>query len=139
MAHGVERSLSVQVGNVPKQNSCLFIFWVFWDVDVNECKEKTHKCDTAHGACSNTDGSYKCSCKKCYILNGVSCELLRCSNLLAPIHGRLSSLDTGCGSVVSFSCLDGFARSSGSQKRKCNPNGRWSGKSLLCKGWLYLT
>ncbi|XP_062519460.1 fibrillin-1-like, partial [Corticium candelabrum] len=101
--------------------------------DVNECKEKTHNCDTANGVCSNTGGSYKCSCKKCYTLNGVSCELLHCSNLSAPIHGRLSSLDTGCGSVVSFSCLDGFARSSGSQKRKCNPKGRWSGKSLLCK------
>ena len=117
----------------------VFSFFAFLDLDVNECKEKTHKCDTANGACSNTDGSYKCSCKKCYTLNGVSCELLHCSNLSAPIHGRLSSLDTGCGSVVSFSCLYGFARSSGSQKRKCNPKGRWSGKSLLCKGWLYLT
>ena len=37
------------------------------DVDINECTELTHSCD--HN-CNNTEGSYTCSCRDGYLLDG---------------------------------------------------------------------
>ena len=32
-------------------------------LDVDECKEKHHNCDSSSSNCANTDGSYTCECK----------------------------------------------------------------------------
>ena len=32
-------------------------------LDVDECKEEHHNCDSSSSNCSNTDGSYICECK----------------------------------------------------------------------------
>ena len=39
-------------------------------VDVDECSSGTHKC-ASNGVCTNTDGSYTCSCLTTYTGNGI--------------------------------------------------------------------
>ena len=41
-------------------------------LDVNECATYAHNCD-ANALCSNTEGSYNCTCSPGYIGNGTSC------------------------------------------------------------------
>ena len=42
-------------------------------LDINECKEKSNKCD-ANAVCNNTKGSYVCTCKAGYTGDGQKCE-----------------------------------------------------------------
>ena len=43
-------------------------------VDVNECKnDSDNDCDEFNGNCTNTIGSYICSCKPGYSGNGIIC------------------------------------------------------------------
>ena len=39
-------------------------------VDVDVCSSRTHKC-ASNGVCTNTDGSYTCSCPTTYTGNGI--------------------------------------------------------------------
>ena len=45
----------------------------FFSIDIDECIEGTDTCDQV---CSNTLGSYNCSCLQGYLLldDGISCE-----------------------------------------------------------------
>ena len=45
---------------------------LLWPSDINECAENDHLCE---GTCTNTVGSYRCSCSAGYTLsnNGFSC------------------------------------------------------------------
>ena len=35
---------------------------LWYIVDVNECTEGSHNCDTVNGACTNTEGNFTCAC-----------------------------------------------------------------------------
>lgn len=45
--------------------SCVF-------ADINECEIGAHNCDR-HAICTNTAGSFKCSCSPGWIGNGIKC------------------------------------------------------------------
>lgn len=40
--------------------------------DINECEIGAHNCDR-HAICTNTAGSFKCSCSPGWIGNGIKC------------------------------------------------------------------
>jgi len=42
-------------------------------LDLNECTLGTHNCDTK-AICTNTPGSYNCTCKTGYSGNGTYCQ-----------------------------------------------------------------
>ena len=42
-------------------------------VDINECNGAADNCDD-NADCTNTDGSYRCSCKPGFSGDGISCE-----------------------------------------------------------------
>ena len=41
-------------------------------IDINECDDKTDICSD-NAVCSDTDGSYSCTCKPGYVGDGFSC------------------------------------------------------------------
>jgi len=43
------------------------------NVDIDECATNMAKCDT-HASCSNTAGSFTCTCNEGYSGNGLTCE-----------------------------------------------------------------
>ncbi|XP_062499002.1 sushi, von Willebrand factor type A, EGF and pentraxin domain-containing protein 1-like [Corticium candelabrum] len=98
--------------------------------DIDECNIGSHMCHT-NAMCTNTIGSYSCSCHSCYTGNGVSCNLIYCSRLSAPAQGSVSGSQTSCGSTVTFSCSSGYTLS-GSTSRACQTNGAWSGSTSSC-------
>ena len=40
--------------------------------DINECEDGTNRCDV-NAECTNTDGSYTCSCSSGYTGDGMNC------------------------------------------------------------------
>ena len=53
-------------------NNLLFHFVL----DIDECLTGAYNCDSAHGLCDNTDGSFTCTCEGGYEGDGTSCTLL---------------------------------------------------------------
>ena len=47
------------------------IYTLFLDID--ECTENTHGCDTTNADCTDTDGSYTCACKIGWTGDGFTC------------------------------------------------------------------
>ncbi len=43
-------------------------------VDVDECQRNTHRCDRRNARCTNTVGSYQCTCNTGYQGNGFVCS-----------------------------------------------------------------
>ena len=57
-------------------HSCIIIHFVgFCFTDVNECVLATHNCDV-NANCTNTVGSFNCSCNTGYSGDGVNCSKL---------------------------------------------------------------
>ena len=49
------------------------ILWTFnFSPDINECDDGTASCDV-NAQCTNTDGSYNCSCSSGYSGDGMTC------------------------------------------------------------------
>ena len=42
--------------------------------DIDECAQDPHSCNKDNATCSNTEGSFKCSCKPGFIGDGHSCR-----------------------------------------------------------------
>ena len=47
---------------------------MFLILDINECSSNSHSCDV-NAVCSNTRGSYTCTCKAGYSGDGKSCTV----------------------------------------------------------------
>ena len=56
-----------------------------------------------------------------------------CGPLLVPMNGSSNGHETTFPNSISFSCDLGFVMI-GSQTRKCQSNGRWSGNETSCEG-----
>ena len=54
---------------------------IFLKTDINECEEGTNLCHN-NASCSNTEGSYNCTCIYSYIGDGINCTSKR--TVLAP-------------------------------------------------------
>ena len=46
---------------------------IFFVLDADECTDGTHNCDVNGAVCSNTPGSYNCSCKDGFVGDGINC------------------------------------------------------------------
>lgn len=55
--------------SVPPSHGVLFVFFL---PDINECEIGAHNCDP-HATCTNTAGSFKCSCAPGWVGNGLKC------------------------------------------------------------------
>lgn len=88
--------------------------------------------DKANQIFINFESSYNLT--KSYFLSSIA--VITCPTLPTPPHGT----KLGChwnvmydGTVCHFSCNDGFI-GSGSQERRCQRNGTWTGQDFGCQG-----
>lgn len=58
--------------------------------------------------------------------------LIGCGNPGVPINGRSNYRDNKVGSIVTHSCIAGFALR-GDRQRRCLPTGVWSGSVPICQ------
>ena len=49
------------------------MFSIYTKSDIDECSEDSSPCDE-NADCSNSDGSYSCTCKQGFTGNGTVCE-----------------------------------------------------------------
>ena len=50
-------------------------FGILQFVDIDECTSGTHNCHSSLASCTNTVGSFSCSCDNPYTGNGRACNL----------------------------------------------------------------
>lgn len=84
----VTKLLSLQLKG-PKQASVLnfFLSRCFFFADINECEIGAHNCDR-HAVCTNTAGSFKCSCSPGWIGDGIKCTGALENNRHFPMNCR---------------------------------------------------
>ena len=49
-------------------------YWCSRHIDIDECADMTDTCDDSLAICTNTVGSFMCTCIAGYSGNGVTCE-----------------------------------------------------------------
>ena len=59
--------------------------------------------------------------------------MISCGRVKTPSNGAKNDSSPLLGTVVTFSCNDGF-RLAGSVQRTCTELGKWSGKDVNCVG-----
>uniref|UniRef100_A0A0G4HB05 EGF-like domain-containing protein n=1 Tax=Chromera velia CCMP2878 TaxID=1169474 RepID=A0A0G4HB05_9ALVE len=80
----------------------------FYFEDLEECSGATHNCD-GNATCTNTNGSFTCSCDPGFVGNGVSCvpDDDECTLSTDDCHGNASCSNSigsfGCGCNTGFS------------------------------------
>ena len=48
----------------------------FYVADIDECLTGSHNCDLPYAYCTNTVGSFECTCVEGYLGDGTSCSKL---------------------------------------------------------------
>lgn len=99
--------------------------------DIDECQSGKQNCHKTAGVCSNTVGSFVCTCTVGYAGNGVTCSLVHCPNLGDITQGSKSSSNTAYKTVISFSCNAGYELSH-TNNLICQSNGQWSLATPSC-------
>ena len=86
------------------KNVLIIHFGILRFVDIDECASGTHNCHSSLASCTNTVGSFSCSCNHPYNGNGRTCNLAS-GNQLAEYYEDTHLLDlwyAGVGIVVTF-------------------------------------
>ncbi|KAJ8006030.1 hypothetical protein DPEC_G00124030 [Dallia pectoralis] len=64
----------------------------------------------------------------------LQCEEVNCGDpLTLPRVNMLRTNKTGVGSVIEYTCKDGFYQEGGNSISTCTPSGQWGSVSLICK------
>ena len=81
--------------------------------EINECSQNSHNCD-GNATCTNTDGSYWCTCNLGFSGNGTSCRgnsiwqgrmnTMQCFSIFY-VHAALSGIFLGHQCCFSFLCV----------------------------------
>ncbi|XP_027023998.2 sushi domain-containing protein 1 isoform X3 [Tachysurus fulvidraco] len=97
------------------------------------------------GICMNTDSDFYCTCRTGYTVQHGSepfqpqkhtayCQMVDCGPPPSVPHTvRVSPFLTLYGSVVQFTCADGFTWTRGNDTSTCGPDGQWSFPSMHCE------
>ncbi|XP_019631236.1 PREDICTED: receptor-type tyrosine-protein phosphatase alpha-like [Branchiostoma belcheri] len=99
--------------------------------DVDECVPRGGRGPCSQ-ICTNTVGSFFCSCNVGYTLNqdGRSCFGVQCPPVPAPEHGAVTD-GNSYQDVVQFTCDPGY-QLIGHSRRRCRADGTWSGANPTC-------
>ncbi|XP_078581987.1 sushi, von Willebrand factor type A, EGF and pentraxin domain-containing protein 1-like [Branchiostoma floridae x Branchiostoma japonicum] len=97
--------------------------------NVNECNSANGGCGHT---CTNTIGSFQCSCGIGYSLNddGFSCDAIECPSLTAPLNGTLTG-NNFYQDEAQFTCDSGY-NLVGKTRITCQADGTWSGSVPTC-------
>ncbi|KAM9329386.1 sushi, von Willebrand factor type A, EGF and pentraxin domain-containing protein 1 [Gastrophryne carolinensis] len=100
-------------------------------LDVDECAVGSD-CDK-HASCTNTDGSYICTCIHPYSGDGKICtEPVKCSDPGEPENGNYTGKEFSVGSKLTFSCNEGY-NLIGSEIVMCLESGDWNTAIPYCQ------
>ncbi|XP_060739059.1 sushi domain-containing protein 1 isoform X6 [Tachysurus vachellii] len=111
--------------------------------DVDECLADS-VCGEG-GMCMNTDGDFYCTCRTGYTVQHGSepfqphihtayCQMVDCGPPPSVPHTvQVSPFLTLYGSIVQFTCADGFNWTRGNVTSICGPDGQWSFPSMHCE------
>ena len=99
---------------------CIIVICVIW-IDVQECKDHTDDCEQQ---CTNTAGSYTCSCMDGYVLNS---DGKTCSDVNECANDATNSCQQVCVNTVgSYNCtcdqgyiLNADGQTCSGKKTKC--------------------
>ena len=61
--------------SLSNKNVLIIHFGILRFVDIDECASGTHNCHSSLASCTNTVGSFSCSCNNPYTGNGRTCNL----------------------------------------------------------------
>lgn len=58
---------------------------------------------------------------------------VECGSLPNPLNGRVSLTGIEFGSVANYTCNEGYTLQHGDARRRCGPEGEWSGTEPTCR------
>ncbi|XP_076814212.1 sushi, von Willebrand factor type A, EGF and pentraxin domain-containing protein 1-like isoform X2 [Clavelina lepadiformis] len=98
-------------------------------VDVNECDfSPCHD----QATCTNSEGSYQCSCNVGWTGDGFECMEIDCGSPAAVEHGEITGTNFKFDGVVEYLCNVGY-NLIGVWKRTCQTDSEWSDDSPVCE------
>merc|ERR1712192_20433 len=101
--------------------------------DVNECKSGVHNCDI-NANCTNTNGSFTCTCNVGYSGDGSNCQAIRCNAPDRPPPNGIiidRGVDYTIGNYIRHKCEEGYELV-GAERAMCKEDKTWEG-SFKCK------
>lgn len=104
--NNTERYSTPVSGNKKTSISLFFFLFTLNFTDIDECASVPSACDV-NAACSNSEGSYSCECKRGFTGNGTICEG-SLSVHFAKIRPRSCSLLNSCPKIYFFSACSNY-------------------------------
>ncbi|XP_041346894.1 sushi domain-containing protein 1-like, partial [Gigantopelta aegis] len=98
---------------------------------IDECADASHNCD-GNADCSNSVGSFSCSCHSGFSGDGVTCTEIDCGVPPDVAFASKTTSGTTFDSVTTYSCHASYVIASGSITSTCDASGQWTQTNLIC-------
>ncbi|XP_078679919.1 uncharacterized protein LOC144915421 isoform X2 [Branchiostoma floridae x Branchiostoma belcheri] len=97
------------------------------NTDIDECRDGSHTCNSEHGVCTNTEGSYTCSCDTGYAGDGRTCISTNAGTGTGwqYVSGRLKFVSVGRSGVWGVNSNDQIYYRTGTFRDEASAGSGW--------------
>ncbi|XP_019615747.1 PREDICTED: uncharacterized protein LOC109463383 isoform X2 [Branchiostoma belcheri] len=95
------------------------------NTDIDECRDGSHTCNSEHGVCTNTEGSYTCRCDTGYAGDGRTCISTNAGTGWQRVSGGLKFVSVGRSGVWGVNRNDQIYYRTGTYRDEASAGSGW--------------